>query len=88
MERLTKEMCEAMMFPDTVEEFMEQYKVYSNGTAYVPIFRMKQWFEHCEDEKKRLIGKMRLYSFLWNHLPKSELDMLLQMYREQDGDGA
>lgn len=39
-------------FPETVEEFMEQYKmidrkeVYSNGTEYVPIFRMKQWFEH------------------------------------------
>ena len=39
-------------FPKTVEEFMEEYKmvdtkeVYSNGTEYVPIFRMKQWFEH------------------------------------------
>lgn len=45
-------MSEMMTFPKTVEEFMEQYKVvdtkhiYSNGTAYVPIFRMKQWFEH------------------------------------------
>ena len=39
-------------FPETVEEFMDEYKmvdteeVYSNGTEYVPIFRMKQWFEH------------------------------------------
>lgn len=45
-------MSDCMHFPDTVEEFMEQYKmtdteqVYSNGTEYVPIFRMKQWFEH------------------------------------------
>lgn len=45
-------MPDMMDFPDTVEEFMEQYKVtdtkqiYSNGTEYVPIFRMKQWFEH------------------------------------------
>ena len=45
-------MGDCMHFPDTVEEFMEQYKmtdteqVYSNGTEYVPIFRMKQWFEH------------------------------------------
>lgn len=45
-------MSDCMYFPDTVEEFMEQYKmtdakqVYSNGTEYVPIFRMKQWFEH------------------------------------------
>ena len=45
-------MADCMTFPDTVEEFMEQYKVvdteqvYSNGTEFVPIFRMKQWFEH------------------------------------------
>lgn len=41
-----------MIFPDTVEEFMEQYEiidtkqVYTNGIEFVPIFRMKQWFEH------------------------------------------
>ena len=35
---------------------MEQYKmtdtehVYSNGTEYVPIYRMKQWFEHCRNQ--------------------------------------
>lgn len=45
-------MSDMMNFPDTVEEFMEQYKVtdtkqiYSNGTEYVPIFRMQQWFDH------------------------------------------
>ena len=43
---------ETMYFPDTVDEFMEEYKmvdtkeIYSNGIEYVPIFRMKQWFEH------------------------------------------
>lgn len=41
-----------MMFPDTVEEFMDEYKivdskkVYTNGIELVPIYRMKQWFEH------------------------------------------
>ena len=45
---------EVMTFQETVEEFMETYKmvdtehVYSNGTEYVPIFRMKQWFRHVE----------------------------------------
>lgn len=45
-------MNDAMSFPATVDEFMEQYKivdcdhVYSNGMEMVPIFRMKQWFEH------------------------------------------
>ena len=51
-------MGECMEFPDTVEEFMEQYKlvdteeVYSNGCEFVPIFRMKQWFEHQTDRMK------------------------------------
>ena len=48
-------MSEAMTFPETVEEFMEQYKivdneqVYTNGAELVPIFRMRQWFEHLGD---------------------------------------
>ena len=53
-----------MDFPETVEEFMEQYKivdskeVYTNGTEMVPIYRMKQWFEHqmsVEQYRKRMI---------------------------------
>lgn len=45
---------DVMTFPKSVDEFMEQYKlvdedhVYSNGTAFVPIFRMKQWFDHLQ----------------------------------------
>ena len=48
-------MGDMMAFPASVDEFMEQYKmtdtehVYSNGTEYVPIYRMKQWFEHCRN---------------------------------------
>ena len=44
-----------MTFPATVEEFMDRYKivdvdqVYTNGAELVPIFRMKQWFEHSGD---------------------------------------
>ena len=47
-------MDDMMTFPETVEEFMEQYKItdtekiYTNGTDLVPIFRMKQWFEHIQ----------------------------------------
>ena len=50
-------MGDMMTFPASVEEFMEQYKmtdtehVYSNGTEYVPIYRMKQWFEHCQNQQ-------------------------------------
>lgn len=51
-------MGDMMDFPASVEEFMEQYKmtdtehVYSNGTEYVPIYRMKQWFEHCRNQQR------------------------------------
>lgn len=54
-------MCDVMMFPDTAEEFMEQYKivdteqVYTNGAELIPIFRMKQWLEHLQDIEPRWI---------------------------------
>ena len=50
-------MADMMAFPNTVEEFMEQYKitdtehVYTNGVDLVPIFRMKQWFEHKPEQR-------------------------------------
>ena len=50
---------EVMEFPKTAEEFMEKYKiidseqVYTNGAELVPIFRMKQWFEHIGAEPTR-----------------------------------
>lgn len=45
-------MAEAMTFPETIKEFLEQYKitdtehVYTNGTDLIPIFRVLQWYEH------------------------------------------
>lgn len=51
-------MSDMMMFPDSVEEFMNQYKVvdteqvYTNGAELVPIFRMKQWFEHLPSAQR------------------------------------
>ena len=47
-------MSDIQIFPETVDEFMEHYKVvdkeqvYTNGIELIPIFRMKQWFEHLE----------------------------------------
>lgn len=52
-------MPDSMMFPKTVDEFMEKYKIvdtdeiYTNGAELVPIFRMKQWFEHVNVELKQ-----------------------------------
>lgn len=45
-------MADCMIFPTTFDEFAEQYKIfdekeiYTNGTALIPIFRVKQWLEH------------------------------------------
>ena len=56
-------MCDVMMFPDTAEEFIEQYKivdtdqVYTNGAELIPIFRMKQWLEHLQDIEERKTGE-------------------------------
>ena len=55
-------MNDMMSFPDSVEEFMNQYKVvdteqvYTNGAELVPIFRMKQWFEHLPSAQPTLYG--------------------------------
>lgn len=56
-------MCDAMNFPDTVDEFMETYKivdseqVYTNGAELVPIFRMRQWFDHVQPVQERKKGR-------------------------------
>lgn len=64
-------MADMMTFPNTVEEFMEKYKItdteqiYTNGAELVPIFRMKQWFDHSSERKK---GKwaVRVIRGNWN----------------------
>ena len=43
-----------MTFTKTFEEFVEQYKIvdtkeaYTNGAELIPVFRVKQWFEHMD----------------------------------------
>lgn len=77
-------MSDCMHFPDTVEEFMEQYKmtdteqVYSNGTEYVPIFRMKQWFEH---EKAQLSQQGTTSDMISR---EAVIDLLKQMRKDGD----
>ena len=54
-------MADCMEFPETFEEFAEQYKivdkheVYTNGTALIPIFRVEQWLEHTQTETAKKI---------------------------------
>lgn len=53
-------MADLMTFPNTVEEFMEKYKivdtycVYTNGVEMVPIFRMQQWFDHVQQSAEEM----------------------------------
>ena len=52
---------EMMLFPDTVEEFIEQYKVVdsdhalSNGAEFIPVFRMRQWFDHLQAQPNTIL---------------------------------
>ena len=53
-----KEFNEKMSFPNTFDEFAEEYGFYdkeehycSDNTMLIPVFRVKQWMEH-ENEKK------------------------------------
>jgi hypothetical protein len=86
-----------MRFPDTVEEFMEQYKmtdtkqVYSNGTEYVPIFRMEQWFEHekaqlfSEDATKDAISRQAALDALdkrFDNIPMEQTAEILMLRKD------
>lgn len=52
-------MADCMTFPNTFDEFAEQYKivdkkeVYTNGTELIPIFRVKQWLDHTRADTVR-----------------------------------
>ena len=87
-------MGDMMTFPATVEEFMEQYKmtdtehVYSNGTEFVPIYRMKQWFEHCRNQQRPpidVVPVVRCKAF--RHMEKSQYGRYCQIWRMYNGHG-
>ena len=50
-------MPDTMNFPNTFDEFAEQYKIvddkeiYTNGTELIPIFRVKQWLEYRNKDR-------------------------------------
>lgn len=51
---------EQMDFPNTFDEFAEDYgfkdkdEVYTNGSELIPVFRVKQWLEHISTTKNNL----------------------------------
>ena len=56
-------MCDKMEFPETFDEFAKQYgfkdekQIYTNGTELIPVFRVKQWLEHDEENWYKRISE-------------------------------
>ena len=87
-------MSDMMTFPASVEKFMEQYKmtdtehVYSNGTEYVPIYRMKQWFEHCRNQQLLTIDAVPVVRCKdCRHMEKSQYGRYCQIWGMYNGYG-
>lgn len=68
---MNKECGEMMEFPKTLDEFIEQYsfidnnKIYTNGSELIQTFRVKQWEEHKEKENinlKQALNEIREYA--------------------------
>lgn len=69
-------MADVMEFPETVEEFMEGYRItdteqiYTNGSDLVPIYRMNQWFEHQRSLQARQVANDELVNSISEKLCK------------------
>ena len=80
-------MGEQMTFPDTIQEFLEQYKivdteqVYTNGVDLIPVFRVMQWYEAHPSEKSD--QNENFLEFLWNVIQPNEMQQYLSMYEAQ-----
>lgn len=51
---------EVMQFPSTLDEFIKEYsftdnkEVYTNGSELIPVFRIKQWENHKQNNWNKL----------------------------------
>ena len=58
-------MGEIMEFPETIEEFIEQYsfkdekQIYTNGSVLLPVFRVKQMIDHYFSKPKIASNSIR-----------------------------
>lgn len=54
-----------MEFPETIEEFIEQYsfkdekQIYTNGSVLLPVFRVKQMIDHYLSKNKVMSNSIR-----------------------------
>ena len=73
-------MNDQMEFPNTFEEFAEQFsfkdkdEVYTNGIDLIPVFRVQQWLEHKAKTERNF------YTFLLNQINPNELEKYLEMF--------
>ena len=57
-------MGEQMMFPNTIEEFIDDYKfidkekVYTNGSELIQVYRIKQCLDYYNDKKDKEIQRL------------------------------
>ena len=77
----------------SLDDFMESYKmvdteeIYSNGTEFVPIFRIKQWEEYNNKDKEieRLMSLWEFDRVSWNELmaeKETEIERLNNIINE------
>ena len=59
-------MFDTLTFPNTMEEFIERYKVvkgeknlYYDGVEFIPIFRMKEWVGRLQPRKGKWVKTYR-----------------------------
>ena len=82
-------MADVMSFPNTFDEFAEQYKIvdeqeiYTNGTELIPIFRVKQWLEHTSNIENEVIKAKtnfdRIKAMSVEELAKMYVEAIMQL---------
>lgn len=90
-------MADCMTFPDTLDEFLEQYQfkdseeIYTNGSMLIPVFRVKQWEKHTYRMRERVsVGNVMEYRHVkydpdefFHHKPLTNADRIRQMSDEE-----
>lgn len=64
--------CNSMEFPKTFDEFANDYgftddkEIYTNGSHLIPVFRVKQWLEHIEQQSEDCVSRAQAIEWIEN----------------------
>lgn len=78
-------MADVMNFPNSFDEFAEQYKIvdeqeiYTNGTELIPIFRVKQWLEDRNEDRKVSSNFNRIKAMTIEEMAKMYVEAIMQL---------